>query len=759
MVKALSERRPEGRGRLLVVDADLEAPGLTWWARTLMGAPDISFLDLLALAQYDTSPDHAETLRLVAQRLQQQPLIFETTSGRVELYFLPAFRDFDQAMRMPLRPEHLVQVPGQEWLLGNLLACLGRELGCQAVLIDVRAGLSEVASPLLFDPRIRRILVTSTSSQSVDGTCALLAQLRKLAPAPYHDNETGPTTWFDPLVILSLVPSGQEHLAMELRERLLQAYPNGEDADVLTPVRLRVEETAFAEELLHLDGFRSAWEKLTGTSVARVMAELATEWLPPHDESAARWTEALDDPTTRQELRQALAETAGRLVMAESGYGEEFLRTSALERLGHRFQYELPLAVVMGAKGAGKTYMFLQMLRRRTWGEFLHALRLAQAPLKGRLLPLIEPANLKPAAQELVAACRSSTLAQWGGEWRLTRRELVDAIRTFVAEQPADETQWRRFWVRLIGRTLGLELDPLNPEVTLNQALEQRDSDVVVVIDGLEDLFQDLPRHPGQQVALRALCQDLPGALRELPGRRVGLVVFIRKDLLKAAVVQNFGQFESLHASYELHWSPDEALRLAVWLCHRAGLRLWVEQELPLEYAPREMLERSLYPVWGYKLGGPESREARTVTWVLAALSDFGGRLQARDVVRFFRYAAERARQLPEYHGRLLQPAAVRYAIEPCSREKVDEVQQEIPWLAEIFNRFRQVPDRRIPFRADDFRLGAEEVRLLAEVGVVLEEKGALYMPEIFRHGLGFRLEKGARPRVITLMRRALGSL
>ena len=49
-------------------------------------------------------------------------------------------------------------------------------------LVDLRAGLSEFSAPLLFDPRVKKYLVTSTSYQSVKGTEILLNQLSKGLP-------------------------------------------------------------------------------------------------------------------------------------------------------------------------------------------------------------------------------------------------------------------------------------------------------------------------------------------------------------------------------------------------------------------------------------------------------------------------------------------------------------------------------------------------------------------------------------------------
>lgn len=54
------------KAKLLIIDADLEAPGLTWWMRAQSGTPKISFLDFLALAQYDETEGWKETIELVS---------------------------------------------------------------------------------------------------------------------------------------------------------------------------------------------------------------------------------------------------------------------------------------------------------------------------------------------------------------------------------------------------------------------------------------------------------------------------------------------------------------------------------------------------------------------------------------------------------------------------------------------------------------------------------------------------------------------
>jgi hypothetical protein len=225
----------------------------------------------------------------------------------------------------------------------------------------------------------------------------------------------------------------------------------------------------------------------------------------------------------------------------------------------------------------------------------------------------------------------------------------------------------------------------------------------------------------------------------------------VRADLVRIAIPQNTAQFLKLYAPFSLKWNDEEALRLAVWLSNTSGLLAEKAPELLTIDEAKDLL----VSVWGRKLGPDNSREARSAEWVIAALSDFRGQIQARDLVRFFRFASADPRNTV-VADRLLSPRAVRDAIVGCSTEKIEEIKQEIPLLTEIFPRLQHATNRRIPFDAASSGLTATEIHFLEEIGVFIEDRGEYFMPEIFRFGLGFQLSQGARPRVLTLARRAL---
>ena len=170
--------------------------------------------------------------------------------------------------------------------------------------------------------------------------------------------------------------------------------------------------------------------------------------------------------------------------------------------------------------------------------------------------------------------------------------------------------------------------------------------------------------------------------------------------------------------------------------------------------------------LWGKKLGSDKSNEAYTASWIFAALTDFNGRLQARDIVRFLYNAAhitvDKAKELQLekwFISRLLPPKAIRQALKPCSDEKVREAKEEYPsFKTWVENKLPSLAEKKIPFAVEQFNMDQQTVMLLQEMGVIYEDKekeeiARFYMPEIFREGLGFSVT-GARPRILALKRK-----
>lgn len=138
--------------KVLVIDADLVAPGLSYWQQQLSGDPELSFVDFLE-AYHFPPRDRDSTLDFYAQKLRRS---LGPGNAMVETFVLPAYVDERQLLDHRVLPEHLAKGLDEPWGCSDAIIRLAQRLQATHVLVDLRAGLSELAGPLLFDHRFER---------------------------------------------------------------------------------------------------------------------------------------------------------------------------------------------------------------------------------------------------------------------------------------------------------------------------------------------------------------------------------------------------------------------------------------------------------------------------------------------------------------------------------------------------------------------------------------------------------------------------
>jgi cellulose biosynthesis protein BcsQ len=739
---ALSLIRRGKDTKVLLVDGDLEAPGLTWLFQERFPQLPVSLLDLLALAHGDSDPKSEDSIALVASRVREIHL-----DG---IFGLPAFRALGQLSSIEVRPEHLVQGAHDPFILTSVLGRLGQQLGVDVVIVDLRAGFSEISAGLLLDPRVHRVLVSTLSSQSLEGTRQILEYLGARSPSRTEEEPL-------PTLILSQIPEAQfrnDLALLQAEETLIEAarsfLPESEEitgalldiVPITTPFdpRFVILPGSWGEVLRMLD------QSEIPQRLVRLVEKLplTSSLLEPQTETAVNelWT-----------YRNALQSFAGKLIFAETGDIQDFLSIVPLRNLAADFSNRPPVAVVIGSKGAGKTYTFLQAVYRGTWSRFVRDIGELSTTYEASLCPVLQSSNLSEHARHRVENALQATARSLGLSSPQTETVVRDYIRNGL-RQDLHEGEWRERWLNAIAWRLGFEVASEDAGARLPDHLRHTKTSAVAIIDGLEDLFQSLIALPSQQTALRSLLQDVPAWLEQQPLRPLGIVVFVRRDMVLSAVKQNHAQLMAQYEQYALKWGPDEALRLVSWTAVRAGALPGVSIN-DWEKAERTRLVDELSPLWGRKLGSERSKEANSADWVIAALSDLKGQIQARDLVRFLHEAAKASLVDNYWKDRVLVPKAMREAVGQCSQAKIDEIGQENPEVNEIFNKLQSLPAdaRQIPFTREQVERSVEEMKTLEDNGAVLREGEEYYMPEIFRLGLGFKLPRGARPRVLTLAR------
>lgn len=732
--------------KVLLVDADLEAPGISWLFEKEGKRTDFAYEDFLALLHGSPDDSADEAIRIAASYLPNQSL------SRVVV--MPARRDLNRITPPRIEPADLL-TPGRDpYYLTNSLANLAVAVGAGTVIVDLRAGMSELSASILLDSRVQRVFVSTVSSQSIDGTVNTIRALSSRSPGT--SNTPSPQ-----LVLTQYRSQGHEDLLADsvakLKSSMLGLLPANDidyeskplpDDDIQEDLALSPILSEFQENLL---GLPPSWRQVISSVADAGLPKLFRELVTDLDERVLVNDEHNNAPrpvpSSLTEHRRALSEFASRLAFAEHAEVQHLLPTKSLRSLLESHRTESPICVVAGAKGAGKTFTQLQMSFRRTWQNYAKAVHVDGVAFDSALVPVLVSSSLGGEALKMVDEIRNSSVASVG-QVPATRLQLKELISDGVSRGLSDK-EWRLCWLSCLARSIGLDANFANVEDALINFAASGESRIFL-IDGLEDILQEIATNPDQQRALRVLLTDCLDWLRSMRGRPLGLIVFVRRDLVQSAIKQNSGQLLSLYRDYDLAWDPDEATRLALWVASGAKALEDLNED-DIVNAEGSELTQHLHAVWGEKMGTANSRQARSRGWFLAALSDFNRQIQARDIVTFVGQAAKDSIDDARYADRLLVPSAMRSALPVCSKQKIQAIGEETPLIGQTLTKLRQLPadKKQLPFVQQDVGLEPVEIEILSANGILFREDDEYWIPEIFRHGIGFKAT--GRPRVLAI--------
>ena len=751
-LSAYIEQAGKQKTKVLIIDADLEAPGITYWLDSV-NQPNVSFVRFLE-SVHNPAISEESSINFFADELRKCSL---TINGVHEIFVLPACVNPANPIELldtPILPEHLTRNTKNPWRIGDVISKLAEVLGAELVLMDLRAGISELASPILFDPRIEKFIVSTVANQSVNGA-ALVLEKMTLLRGLMCDSENPASV---PTVILSLLTSNLRE-SVDYEEAILKlnaAYPGFEDKDNLSS-GIEFNEAGFNENLMCINDLKQAIE-ITKNSSLFVQARRWAETFHYENEITSYTSSSVLISHDKNDAGK-LAELCDKYIYAEKGECENLLVTEPLRNLARHYEKSIPLAVSIGAKGAGKTFNFLQLCREQYWDSFLRKLGVDPVTTNETfqetlVFPFLSSNNLNPTAKNIVEACRANCFDNLGLEKNYSEISLRDRIDNGLLN---DGLSWTDFWLAELLKVFSIQWNDLKE---FSGFLSSKNRRLIILIDGLEDQFPDVDSNQQQQKALEALLK-IPDRFSELRAGNLGIIAFVRSDYVRSVIRQNSSQFEARYKPFALQWNAESFLRLAYWICAESGLDLASKDDSD-KLSTDELLEQ-LHKLWGKKLGSPNSKEAYAARWIFAAICDLNGRLQARDLVRFLHHAAKRSqsdKQL-KWVDRVLTPSSIRRAVEDCSNEKVKEAREEIKVLDQWINSLKDVLDevKFVPFSAVSVKLEPDMSVLLQNLGVIFEDKDIkddkrFYLPESYRTGLGFQLTAAARPKVLALIQR-----
>lgn len=728
--------------KVLIVDGDMEAPGLTW-----LGAEHnhyaISYLDVLGII--GAKGNQSDIIEEISSLVGRSSLVFQTGDMEISQYFLPTYREEGQMLDVYSNPERIMMGEKNKYIIVDTLVRIGKCLHVEAVLVDLRTGFSEYSSPFLFDPRVDKLLVSSTSLQSVMGTNMILKELKK-----QKGNEAAIKKILLTMVDKRVFKGGERDHIYRL---LLQEQGAEADCDMAASLQQldSVEELEYNASLIHLGDLRQICDSLNyAAKTTAPLKELAQKLLSDKDVGKGDYKKG-----QIEQFRQVLHDICEKSITAEGGDISNMLATRAVLQLGD-FVRDVPRVNIMGAKGSGKTYLYTQMLKVRTWENFLAQIGCAARQNVDTLLcPVLcseDRAGISDILSKSRAHCIDGIPQMSIGTDYLTRNgnKLREAIKNGLIEG-----EWQEFWQSLILDMFG----GLSSWEELQSLLNKQNKRFVFLFDGIETIFRNFEKDDSERCGIRTLCRGMINQLNELQVSNVGIIVFLRKDIAELSIGTNFEQFRSQYVQYELNWTQKDALQLALKLAERAGSLSgiqWRESRIPVEDASRNVIEEELAGIWGTKMGADSSKQAYTVRWVLASLADFNGQLQARDIVRFLSYASKyELNDKTILYDRFLMPTDMKQAIRECSDKKFSEVEKEIHQLKSSFQKLQEVEkkDKQVPLldKVLDI-LDSEEKKNMERFGYLKEADGEYYISESIRYALGYDKTRWGGIKLVSLL-------
>jgi Mrp family chromosome partitioning ATPase len=734
---------------VLLVDADLEAPGITWMYQAQGGRCDIAYDDVLALLHSSADGEPTDAVQIAAAYLPNQEVSRHAGKGRVTI--LPSSR---RTVLGPPRigPSDLLTEDRSPYFLSESLAALAVAAEADVIVLDLRAGASELSAPVLLDPRVTRVFVSTISSQSLHGTEAMIHQVGTRAPArvgmdpapgaivtqyrlDLHDGhaDEAKTLLSDALSRAIVLPvddgtteHDEDHLAV--------------DEQVLTEPVL----SPFREELLALpDSWDAVVDVMRRCGLPRLVAEFApSTMLVPHRPD--------ENPEVLGRRRSALAQFTGALLKREpfgADPDSDFFTIEPTRKLIAAHRTDLPITVVTGEAGTGKTFTFARMCAAGTWDAFALTAGVTVRQ-SARVVPVLAPPDAPdsiwhadPRPAEAEGLWEESTWEQTpaGPE----RRDRILAFIESSSRHPSAESMgfWRERWLTCLAMAAGAPDDADPMEYLLRH-------EALFLVDGLEEW---LHRHDEAwaSVAFMSLVGMVPQSLRRLRKQSLGLVIFTRPtaEMERAfkGPVNRDGRTLRRRPPFELHWTTDDALKLALWLSVRSSAV--PVPEGPIADLGEEETARCLLPLWGLRMGSDGSREAWTDRWFASALADAHERVQPRDVIRFLHAAAITSADDGRWSDRVLTPSAMRQALAECGALKIEELRHQFPHVWDLLHTLaHHAVDEQSPFFAGDVRLTHRAIRELQDWGALSKTPDGRYqLPELYRLALGIRTEGRSR--------------
>lgn len=632
---------------ILLIDGDMEAPGITWMLNERIPTPVISFSDFLTLIHTDTTQS---ALELIADRLQNSRLD--------QFYLLPAFRSSKQFGKLQVKPEHLTEWSDNPFIITDSLSKLGHMLNVKAVVIDLRAGLSEISAGIFLDPRVHRILVTTLSSQSVVGTVYLL----KLINESVMRGKQYPS----PKIIITQIP---KDLYEDERPKLKSSIHKLENAgkalwSIEEPLGFKQSNFLLTFHEQNLIVLEEMWHNVMKTVQGSELFRRTKSWIEYTGFLKSENEDSME-PSEVTQCQKCLLSIIDTLLSDQLIEIINLFPLSISENLANDYRKSIPIVLIAGSQGAGKTMLFLEMIRLKKWEKFLENSGITERDVtKAIIFPVLCPREIRSAGKNVISESRQEVNLYIGYNDLISNEGMIDFL-LHEFENSVDLKDWKNIWLDLIAWSAGFNVRKSGAGQLFIQKLQKENKRAIAVFDGLDEFIKMIQAENFKQQqkdklitsflrAINSLVSDIPAWLEQQQGRPLGVIIFIRNDLIYKAFSGKYENILSRYSPYELKWSPENALQFVFWIF----MQCVPNQKTDFKSLSKSELATELLPLWGRK----SNTEILSHEFFLQILLDSKGHVSPLNILKFLKIAVKESLKLNIFADSVLAPSSIDQA-------------------------------------------------------------------------------------------------
>lgn len=231
----------------------------------------------------------------------------------------------------------------------------------------------------------------------------------------------------------------------QIKESLTNCFQTTENTEEL--LDNMIIELPFASELIHLSNLRQILTVLKDRDMYYAIEKLVLQYYQPVKTAEIYYTEE-----QHKTILNKIYNFADNQITAEANGAEELLLTEPIKNLCSRFNNQVPTAVVQGAKGSGKTFLYRQLIEKGNWNSFCSEINKKQIfNDNGFFVPVLAPQNIFK-LKHVLAECINSFNATVSCS--AVSKSVYNDNSYELDLNANSETDWMIFWEQLFANSV-----------------------------------------------------------------------------------------------------------------------------------------------------------------------------------------------------------------------------------------------------------------------------------------------------------------